>query len=56
MFQRGGATFYFPVVTCIIISIVVSAVSHGLLERRGTKTVATIFTTDLAGMVRPKHG
>jgi len=25
MFQRGGATFYFPLVTCIIISIVVSA-------------------------------
>jgi ribose/xylose/arabinose/galactoside ABC-type transport system permease subunit len=25
MFQRGGATFYFPVVTCIIISIVLSA-------------------------------
>jgi hypothetical protein len=23
--QRGGATFYFPLVTCIIISIVVSA-------------------------------
>jgi hypothetical protein len=22
MFQRGGATFYFPPVTCIIISIV----------------------------------
>jgi ABC-type lipoprotein release transport system permease subunit len=22
MFQRGGATFYFPLVTCIIISIV----------------------------------
>ena len=25
MFQRGGATFYFPVVTCILISIVISA-------------------------------
>lgn len=25
MFQRGGVTFYFPLVTCIIISIVVSA-------------------------------
>jgi hypothetical protein len=25
MFQRDGATFYFPIVTCIIISIVVSA-------------------------------
>jgi Protein of unknown function (DUF2905) len=25
MFQRGGATFYFPLVTCIIISIVLSA-------------------------------
>jgi len=25
MFQRGGATFYFPLVTCIIISILVSA-------------------------------
>jgi ribose/xylose/arabinose/galactoside ABC-type transport system permease subunit len=25
IFQRGGATFYFPVVTCIIISIVLSA-------------------------------
>jgi len=23
--QRGGATFYFPLVTCILISIVVSA-------------------------------
>jgi hypothetical protein len=26
IFQRGGATFYFPLVTCIIISIVLSAV------------------------------
>jgi hypothetical protein len=26
VFQRGGATFYFPLVTCIIISIVLSAV------------------------------
>jgi Protein of unknown function (DUF2905) len=25
MFQRGGATFYFPLVTCIVISIVLSA-------------------------------
>jgi hypothetical protein len=25
MFQRGGATFYFPLGTCIIISIVLSA-------------------------------
>ena len=25
MFQRGGATFYFPLVTCIIVSIVLSA-------------------------------
>ncbi len=25
MFQRGGATFYFPLVTCLIISIVLSA-------------------------------
>ena len=25
VFQRGGATFYFPVVTCLIISIVLSA-------------------------------
>jgi hypothetical protein len=25
MFLRGGATFYFPLVTCIIISIVLSA-------------------------------
>jgi hypothetical protein len=25
LFQRGGATFYFPLVTCIIISIVLSA-------------------------------
>jgi Protein of unknown function (DUF2905) len=25
MFQRGGTTFYFPLVTCIIISIVLSA-------------------------------
>jgi Protein of unknown function (DUF2905) len=24
VFQRGGATFYFPLVTCIIISIVLS--------------------------------
>ena len=23
--QRGGTTFYFPIVTCVIISIVVSA-------------------------------
>lgn len=26
MFQRGGATFYFPLVTCIIVSVVLSAV------------------------------
>jgi hypothetical protein len=25
MFQRDGATFYFPLVTCIIISLVLSA-------------------------------
>ncbi len=25
MFQRGGITFYFPLVTCIIISVVLSA-------------------------------
>ena len=25
MFQRDGATFYFPLVTCIIMSIVLSA-------------------------------
>jgi ribose/xylose/arabinose/galactoside ABC-type transport system permease subunit len=25
MFQRGDATFYFPLVTCIIISLVLSA-------------------------------
>ena len=25
MIQRGGTTFYFPIVTCIIISIVLSA-------------------------------
>ncbi|HET7384564.1 MAG TPA: DUF2905 domain-containing protein [Pseudolabrys sp.] len=25
MFQRGGTTFYFPLVTCIIISIVLTA-------------------------------
>jgi hypothetical protein len=25
MFQRGGTTLYFPLVTCIIISIVLSA-------------------------------
>jgi hypothetical protein len=25
VFQRGGATFYFPLVTCIIVSIVLSA-------------------------------
>jgi hypothetical protein len=24
MFQRGSATFYFPLVTCIIISLVLS--------------------------------
>ncbi len=24
MFQRGGTTFYFPLVTCILISVVVS--------------------------------
>ena len=26
MFERGGTTFYFPLVTCIIISLVLSAV------------------------------
>ena len=26
VFQRGGTTFYFPLVTCIIISVVISAV------------------------------
>jgi hypothetical protein len=26
VFQRGGMTFYFPLVTCIIISVVLSAV------------------------------
>jgi ribose/xylose/arabinose/galactoside ABC-type transport system permease subunit len=26
MFERGGTTFYFPVVTCIVISLVLSAV------------------------------
>jgi len=25
VFQRGGATFYFPLVTCILISVVISA-------------------------------
>jgi hypothetical protein len=25
MFERGGTTFYFPLVTCIIISLVLSA-------------------------------
>lgn len=25
MFQRGGTTFYFPLVTCIIISMVLTA-------------------------------
>ena len=25
VFQRGGVTFYFPLVTCILISIVLSA-------------------------------
>jgi Protein of unknown function (DUF2905) len=25
VFQRGGATFYFPLVTCIIVSLVLSA-------------------------------
>ncbi len=25
MFQRGGVTFYFPLATCILISIIVSA-------------------------------
>jgi hypothetical protein len=28
MFQRGGATFYFPLVTCIIISVVLSATAR----------------------------
>ena len=26
MMQRGGTTFYFPIVTCIVISIALSAV------------------------------
>lgn len=26
MIQRGGTTFYFPIVTCIVISIALSAV------------------------------
>jgi hypothetical protein len=26
VFQRGGATFYFPLVTCIIVSIILSVV------------------------------
>jgi hypothetical protein len=26
MFERGGTTFYFPLVTCIIITLVLSAV------------------------------
>jgi hypothetical protein len=26
LIQRGGTTFYFPIVTCIIISIVLSAI------------------------------
>ena len=26
VFQRGGTTFYFPLVTCIIISLVISTV------------------------------
>jgi hypothetical protein len=26
MFERGGTTFYFPLITCIIISLVLSAV------------------------------
>jgi hypothetical protein len=25
MFQRGGVTFYFPLVTCIVISVALSA-------------------------------
>ncbi len=25
MFQRGGTTFYFPLVTCLVISLVLSA-------------------------------
>ena len=32
MFQRGGATFYFPLVTCILISVVLS-VLFWLLSR-----------------------
>jgi hypothetical protein len=24
MFQRGGATFYFPLVTCLILSVILS--------------------------------
>ena len=30
--QRGNSTFYFPIVTCIVVSIVLSAV--GMLLRR----------------------
>ena len=26
VFQRGGTTFYFPLVTCIIVSVVISTV------------------------------
>ncbi len=30
--RRGGATFYFPVVTCLVISVILSVL--GLLLRR----------------------
>jgi len=30
--QRGNSTFYFPIVTCIVISVVLSAI--GILLRR----------------------
>ena len=31
MFERGGTTFYFPLVTCIIISLVISLVLSAVL-------------------------
>ena len=30
--QRGNSTFYFPIVTCIVVSVVLSAI--GMLLRR----------------------
>jgi hypothetical protein len=39
MFQRDGATFYFPLVTCIIISIVLSALFSAVQSvMLGTRT------------------